>query len=454
MKKISTLLLLSLFIIQSSLAGGIVTNSNQSIIFLRMLARNASTDIDAVYYNPAGLTKMKDGFYVSISNQTIFQTQTVTNDFMFLNKSEYIGDVKAPVYPSGFAVLKKGKLAISLGFGVLGGGGSATYETGLPSFEYQIAALPALVSKGMGIPTTGYSADIFFDGRSVYWGTQLGISYAINRMISVSVGGRYTMATNTYSGHIKDIMINPISDSLGLTGTMIPAAAFFTAAGQANMTPYVTDKEVDAKQSGTAFTPIIGFNYSPTKRFNLGIKYEMATKLELTNETTTDDTGMFPDGAVSSNDIPAFLAAGVSYYVTKKFKTSVSYRTFFDKDADWGGRETLLDNNSSDISVGFEYLLNEKFIASLGYSLSQTGVTEAYQRDMSYSLSSNVIGLGFKFMATNKLSIDVGGMYVMYDSGASHTLSYEVLGTPFGTGLETLEKSTIDIGIGITYRIH
>ena len=75
MKKISTLLLLSLFIIQSSLAGGIVTNSNQSIIFLRMLARNASTDIDAVYYNPAGLTKMKDGFYVSVHNQTIFQTQ-------------------------------------------------------------------------------------------------------------------------------------------------------------------------------------------------------------------------------------------------------------------------------------------------------------------------------------------------------------------------------------------
>ncbi len=39
-------------------AGGIVTNSNQSAAYVRMLARDASTSIDAVYYNPAGLTKL------------------------------------------------------------------------------------------------------------------------------------------------------------------------------------------------------------------------------------------------------------------------------------------------------------------------------------------------------------------------------------------------------------
>jgi len=453
MKKICTLFLLSLFFLQSSFAGGIVTNTNQSAIFLRMLARNASTDVDAVYFNPAGLVKMKDGFYVSIHNQTIFQTQTITNDFMFLNNAEYIGDVKAPVFPSGFAVLKKGKLAISLGFGPVGGGGSATYETGLPSFEYQIAALPALVSN-MGVPTTQYSADIFFDGTSIYWGGQLGISYAINKMISVSAGGRYVMATNTYNGYIKDIMINPTNPKLGLTGTMIPASMFFAAAGQEGLVPMVTDKNVDAKQTGSAFTPVFGLNLAPTKRLNIGFKYEMATKLTLTNETTTDDVGMFPDGGETSADIPAYLGAGVSYLLTKKFKASVSYSTYFDKDADWGGRELLIDKNSSDLSIGLEYKAAKKIIASIGYSMSQTGVTEAYQQDMSFSLGSNTIGLGFRYLATSRLAIDVGGLYVMYATDGSHMLNYEVLGTPLGAPTETLEKTTIDFGIGLTYRFH
>ena len=66
-------------------AGGIVTNSNQSASYVRMLARDASTSIDAVYYNPAGLTKLADGFHVSLSNQSIFQKKTIENTFNSLN---------------------------------------------------------------------------------------------------------------------------------------------------------------------------------------------------------------------------------------------------------------------------------------------------------------------------------------------------------------------------------
>ena len=47
------------------IAGGLVTNSNQSAMFTRLQNRNASTDIDAVFYNPAGLTKLGDGFFLS-----------------------------------------------------------------------------------------------------------------------------------------------------------------------------------------------------------------------------------------------------------------------------------------------------------------------------------------------------------------------------------------------------
>ena len=37
-----------------SLAGGLLTNTNQHVAFNRMMSREASIGIDGVYYNPAG----------------------------------------------------------------------------------------------------------------------------------------------------------------------------------------------------------------------------------------------------------------------------------------------------------------------------------------------------------------------------------------------------------------
>ena len=41
-------------------AGGLVTNTNQSAQFVRSLSRNASTQVDAIYFNPAGVTQLED----------------------------------------------------------------------------------------------------------------------------------------------------------------------------------------------------------------------------------------------------------------------------------------------------------------------------------------------------------------------------------------------------------
>ena len=115
----------------SLFAGGLVTNSNQSTSWVRLPSRNASVGIDAAYYNPAGLMKLENGFHFSLSNQTIFQTRDIKNDYSGpggsygLNQHEYEGEVSAPIFPSIYGVYKMDRFAFSLGFNPIGGGGGA-----------------------------------------------------------------------------------------------------------------------------------------------------------------------------------------------------------------------------------------------------------------------------------------------------------------------------------------
>ena len=190
-------------------AGGLLTNGNQSAQYIRMLSRNASTTYDAVYYNPAGLMKLDNGFYISIQNQSLYQTRTVVSNFPLLNSSTYEGKLDVPVFPTGFAIYKLDKFAFSLGFGPNSGGGSAEFSTGLPSFEKDISRLvPGLAGLNqIGQKITKYSTNISFKGESVFWGIQGGASYKINDMLSAYAGLRYVPATNTYTGAISNIQL-------------------------------------------------------------------------------------------------------------------------------------------------------------------------------------------------------------------------------------------------------
>ena len=204
MKKITLIFIGILLSTSFLMAGGLVHNTNQSAAWSRMLSRGASVDIDAVYFNPAGLTKLGDGFHISISSQSLFQTQTITSSFPYLNDGKYTGKITAPVFPSAYLAYKTGKWAFSFGFIAIGGGGGASFERGVPLMEVPVASLvPAFAEQGV----TGYSVDMEFNGTSVYWGLQAGVSYEINENISVFAGARYVMAKNTYKGHLRDITL-------------------------------------------------------------------------------------------------------------------------------------------------------------------------------------------------------------------------------------------------------
>jgi long-chain fatty acid transport protein len=419
---------------------------NQSAIYYRLLARNASMQIDATYYNPAGLTQLKDGWHIALHNQTISQEKIVTNSYPFLNNPEYVGEVPVPFFPTFFVAYKKNKLALSFGFGPNAGGGTADFKTGLPSFEIPISNVPMLVN-GFGIPTTAYSTDIAFKGSSIFYGLQFNASYAVSDVFALAAGLRYIIAENTYEGAIENIMINPMHPLINPSGGMMSAAQFFTLAGMPGFAAQVQDQAVDVKQSGTGVTPILGLNLRPSEKLNIGIKYEFNTKLELENKTTKDDSGLFPDGYKFRNDIPAILAVGIEYSVLEQLRANFSFNLFFDKSADWGGREKLVNSNTYDLAFGLEFDVTEAFLLSAGYLHTAIDVDKEYQTDLSHELDSDTFGGGARYTINDRLDLDLGVIYVSYKDDTK-SISYPLI----GSFPEKYSRTTWAFALGIGYR--
>lgn len=434
MKKIF-LTITAVCITASLMAGGLVTNTNQSAAFTRLLSKNASIMVDAAYFNPAGLTKLNDGIHVSLSNQFINQTKTITNNYAVLNDDTFIGDVKAPFFPSFYGVYKKGKFAFSLGFNPIGGGGGAEYLTGLPQFEMDIAELVPLLGS-FGMPTDAYSADIYLKGTSIYFGYQANVAYAINDMISVAIGGRLVTAKNTQQGHINDIMANPTHPLANPTGAMVLISPFFTSIGQDAFAALTANRELDIVQTGTGFTPIFSVNVSPIEMLNVAIRYEMKTKLTLTTEVIDGNgAGIFVDGDESVADMPAMLAFGVDFRPMEKLLLSGSFTTYMDTKNDYDGDPDLeiemIDKNFISYSFGAEYAINNMFRISAGYSGTSTGVNDLYQSDIRYSLNTTSFGGGLGITITPMIDINLGFMSTSYAKGEKE----------FDRGLATIVES-------------
>ena len=320
-------------------AGGLLTNTNQSAQFIRMMSRNASTEIDAVYFNPAGLIKMEDGWHFAVYNQTIFQTKPVDSKFPLLNDGYYEGVVNVPVFPTAFAVYKMDNWAFSLGFGPNAGGGSATFDKGLPSFEIPITkvvpGLAGLTQINPALNVAGYDADLSFDGSSVFWGIQLGATYRMSDMFSVYGGVRYLPSKNTYYGTIENIQLKvndsyyPAPEWLNETSVQVSGIADMATAA-ANM-PQTLQPLIDGGAGGFTLAELQGGGYiSATQRAGIESGLRMmelseqqinAMNLNMVHGAYTQASPQFQQQAIQLNTVSATLAGTASQLGDKEVDT-------------------------------------------------------------------------------------------------------------------------------------
>lgn len=461
-------------------AGGYLTNTNQHVSFLRNPARDASLSIDAVYSNPAGVAFLPEGFHLSLNIQSAYQTRTIESTcdlfagFGGNTTKTYEGKASAPIIPSFQAAYVTDKWSISGSFAITGGGGKATFNNGLGSFEAQVAVLPSIMqSAGQSFVDQGileqnpfagtdkYSVDSYMQGRQYIYGAQLGGTYKINEHFSVFGGLRFNYVSNRYLGYIRNIQANVGGGNMVNLNTYLKemgvkyaeqaalaqemaaqaqmqgntaayqqymkmAAIAQGVAGMANQyADKVADKELDCTQNGWGVTPILGVDFK-TDKLNIGVKYEFNTRLNIENQTKIDDTGMFKNGVNTPNDIPALLTVGASYKVIPSLTVMAGYHHFFDTHARMAdtqladgsivGKQKTLKRGTNEYLAGAEYNVNKWLLISAGFQKTSYGLSDEYMSDMSFVTSSYSIGLGAAFKLAKGLDLNIAYFWTNYQT--------------------------------------
>lgn len=157
-------------------AGDYLTNTNQNVAFLRIMARGTSIDTDGTYSNPAGLASLpQNGLQVTLTIQSVYQTRDIaaTSSLRVMDGQtsvcNYEGKVSAPVVPSVHAVYKNGDWAFSGSSATAGGGGKASSNTGSPMFN--AVAIGLVNSTNDMLKPNMYNINLAMEGRQYTYGS-------------------------------------------------------------------------------------------------------------------------------------------------------------------------------------------------------------------------------------------------------------------------------------------
>lgn len=432
MKK--TILLATLLVTAlASQAGGVLTNTNQHIDFLRMVARGASTDIDAVYYNPAGTAFLTNGWKLSLNVQSAYQTRTIESTFGLFPEGtrRYKGKASAPILPSAYATYNNGRWGVSGFIGVVGGG-KCSFGSGLPVFDSQVMAAIYAQSKGTVTPDM-YNINTSVKGSQFIYGGQFGGAYRFTPSLSAYLGVRVNYFFGNYSGHVIAQM-NSVDKTLA-------------------------DLELDCDQTGWGVTPIIGIDYRH-KGLTLAAKYEFITKLNIENDTkvNSDPDGAlaaYRDGVNTPGDVPAYFAAAVGYEFTPRLRATVEYHFYDDKNAKMAGdKQKALKRGTNEVLAGVEYDIDKTFTVSAGVQKTMYGLADDFQQNTAFSCNSYSAGLGAAVHFSKKVTMNIGYFWTMYkkytkEVPASATGGYN--GTTLA-GKEVMDRTNKVFGMGIDYK--
>jgi len=491
-KKISMALLAILLSGNNVFAGGILTNTNQSVSFLRNPARDAAIGLDGVYSNPAGVAFMTDGLHLGFNWQYAHQTRTITStNPLFalgrknqgLDKKEFEGVADAPIIPSLQAAYNTGNWSLQFNFSVPGGGGKCEFDDGIGSFESVVGNIAQRLSP---LGATGYDMDGYMQGRQYYFGFQLGAAYKITKDLSVYGGLRMLYGSASYKAKISNIQVKTaegayvdfgsflsastmkVDQGLGMLnqgiaqyeamGVPVPAELLgqkaqleATLTSLNSLEKYSEGVNLQCDQTGVGVAPVLGVDYR-LGRFNFAAKYEFKTQMRLKNKSTVNEASeiaavnKFRDGEKVDEDSPALLTIGAQWSPIDQVRVNLGYHHFFDKDAKWyNNTQDLLDHDTNEFLAGAEWDINDKLTVSAGGQLTRYGLSDAYMNDMSFVVNSYSFGFGAEYKVSKKVKVSAAYFQTNYETYDRVTSTQPMISDSF-----TRTNRVLGVGVELT----
>ena len=439
MKKRLGLLALAAVLSSSAYSASIDHIQTYTPEYLGNQAQNGMINNASVYYNPAGLVHLQNGTYFHAGIEL-----AVGEEKMNYNGQELKADLLQPI--PNFAMYKvEDDSALFWTFGGIAGGGDLKYKDGVAGTAVISDIANKLKILGE-LKDTGSSAE----GKNIYAQTTLGKTWKIDDKLSLSAAGRVVYGVRKLKGNIN------------LKSSALPGRTLHA--------------DIDSERTAWGYGAQFGVNYKATERLNLAMRYDSRVKMNFKAKGSYNNVEIVPvglnlgfgnfypeyvPGTKTRRDLPAILAAGMSYKVTDNWIVALSGNYYFNKDAkmdriagsgklgalELKGVEAKYDNGW-ELAVGTEYRLSPKWAVLGSINYADTGAKVSSYDDVEYALNSVTLGTGLKYNPDETTEWVFTVAHFFYDEEKGH---YD---SKYGGLVDnpTYDKSITAFGVSYTKR--
>jgi hypothetical protein len=451
--------------------------------YVRTQSRNASVDPDAVFYNPAGLVFLKDGLYLNLSAQGVYDRKEctpvlwgiqgsnllgqalpwqaptsagwpligTTNDAYLLPRT-YQDTAFVPFVPDLGLIYKQDKWAVYLHVAIDQTYPDMTRTRGIPELDRALVTYTEALCAAVSAPPIGIATGVQNVLRQVSsestdlnaTGT-VGGSYAPLSWLSGSVGFRFM-----YSRGSRRITQ---SQSVETSGSSFPEVM------QSPM-------DIDVALFGYGFGIVAGFDVRPVYLLNIGLRGEYYPPMWLTKKTNrfvanpaiaqSGILNIYCDSILplANNDQlntaggqkgvlnfawmdprtlkdignrvkvtrPPSVSAGMSVNVLDNVRLETSADISFPRSRDLDGRERGFRPVAYRLGQAVEWGIVPMVTASAGYSYNDTGMRPTGRSGGDEFLNSHTVGAGLTVRAAQWLDITAAGYYRFFVPASNRSI--------------------------------
>lgn len=412
---------------------GLGSTNNATAVALRDPARQASTEVDAAVYNPAGTAFLQEGFHISLNgmyaNQPLFSYEKNGEKAVNIHDERILN-----IAPTAQLAWKKGRFSLSASFADEGYMGKWTCNNGSIPYDAFLQELiqsnylksefnrlnTSLALTNALLAAAGYNKELDVEIEDQFrlattdfahtmhnWTTRLGTTFAVNEHFAVSLGAKFNYLSRQVSIQPQLQIYRPSSSQYWEASKYFESKSNLLEEGSELAEAYkgvaedctsLSTDPVATNHSAMGIAPIIGLDYRLGK-VNMGAKYEFQTIIEA-NEWV-------------DFKLPSNLSLGLDWAILDNLNVAFGGTVYFRTNDNYGN---CGDIKPKDISGQASLSISYSPLKQLLLSVGQTYETYSgywymiNNEDIELpGLYRHTTSLGCAYSITDKLQLNFGG---------------------------------------------